>query len=68
MKYYDLICKGCGQKDEMLLDNHELEMVRCKECGSDMDILPNFSGYKIKGNNSASVRPKQAGAFKRSKS
>lgn len=64
MKMYDLVCRGCGEKDEMLLDAHELEMVRCKECGSDMDILPNFAGYSVKGNNSASVRPRSAGAFK----
>lgn len=66
-KLYDLLCKGCGKKTEMMLEPSELAMARCTECGCDVLIYPNFGGYRVKGNNSASTQPRNSGSFKRGK-
>lgn len=42
--------------------------VDCPECGGEKSaviVVSPIGGYSISGNNSASVRPKQAGAFKK---
>jgi len=43
------------------------EVITCPACGTDDCVkqMNTYGGYHIKGNNSASQRPKQAGSFKK---
>lgn len=71
-KMFDFQCNYCGTSFEALKwqDNtgDEISNPKCPKCGDkNVDIKPNFAGYNIYGDNSASQRPKQAGSFKRSK-
>lgn len=59
MPIYDFECPECGEEQEVLA-KHDAEVV-CK-CGAEMKkLIRPFGAYYIKGDNSASVRPKTAG-------
>jgi putative FmdB family regulatory protein len=68
MPIFELECQDCKHKFESLMkDKDEIEHAECPKCES-MDLqfcFSLFGGYSIKGDNSASVRPKRAGSFKR---
>jgi putative FmdB family regulatory protein len=65
---YDFECVSCHHRFESLLRKpEEISEVACPQCGHEQ-LQMRFSahaGYSIKGDNSASVRPRQAGAFKK---
>lgn len=59
MPLYDFHCESCGYNFEHI-SGHD-EEVRCPDCG-DTEVVRRVSfhaGYKIKGDNSASVTPKR---------
>ena len=58
IKLNDYKCPNCLTTKEVLTGDKN---VLCQDCGEVMEIVPNFAGYQIKGNNSASTRPKGAG-------
>jgi hypothetical protein len=62
----DLLCEKCGNELKDVLMGTD-EKVPCTVCGcEEMSVPPSlFGGYSIKGNNSASQRPKQAGSFRK---
>lgn len=64
-KLYDLQCLYCPHKWELFAEFSDLPNAKCPKCGNQGKQLPSFSGYKIKGDNSASVTPKGSGSFKR---
>lgn len=66
MPLKDACCLDCGHRWEALLKTKD-DAVACPSCSSTQVQyeLGLFGGYSIKGNNSASVRPKQAGSFKK---
>jgi putative FmdB family regulatory protein len=61
MPIYDFRCVDCLKTFESLMK--PWEPVQCPHCRSQaVDRLPStFGGYQIKGDNSASQRPKGAG-------
>jgi putative FmdB family regulatory protein len=65
---YDFECVSCHHRFEALLRKpSEIADVVCTACGN-TELQMRFSaigGYSIKGDNSASVRPRQAGSFKK---
>jgi putative FmdB family regulatory protein len=64
----DFECVRCHHRwDELIRKPEELSEVKCPTCGSgELQLrLSMPGGYSIKGDNSASVRPAQAGSFKR---
>jgi hypothetical protein len=68
----DWKCKtpGCGRRDEVreIISDVPGAFPLCDCCNGLMEkVLTAHAGYKIKGNNSASQRPKQAGSFNRRK-
>ena len=67
MPLFELECKPCEKRFEALLKSKdELHEVYCPTCGGYelTQCFTTFGGYHINGDNSASVRPRQAGAFK----
>lgn len=62
----DWTCLNCELESENVLVRSK-DDERCPGCGSDQIQIKFalFGGYSIKGNNSASQRPKQAGSFKK---
>lgn len=70
MPIYDLNCADCGATYEYLLRKaNEMADEECKACGS-KKLSPSSAptahgGYTIKGDNSASRRPRGAGSFGR---
>ena len=69
MPIYEYKCKSdrCGIKFESISKPWESKGVKCPKCKvSDcIKVISAPGGYNIKGNNSASVRPKSAGSFKK---
>jgi hypothetical protein len=63
------MCKHCGHIEEMFYGPTEQQprVIECAHCeDNSSELLPSaVGGYNIKGNNSASQRPKQAGSFKK---
>lgn len=61
-KYHDYQCESCGHIEEHLLSTTEdkNDLRSCVHCGTiSSKLLPNaVANYHIKGDNSASVRPK----------
>jgi len=69
MKMFDFECTKCDKTFEALVSDNQAPP--CPKCGDSEYIkraVSLFGGYSIKGDNSASVTPKQAGGFKRPKS
>jgi putative FmdB family regulatory protein len=67
MPLYEYLCDSCGHQFEEFLNSRD-KYRECPHCESSAEVLPALhGGYRIKGDNSASVRPKQAGSFKKSK-
>jgi putative FmdB family regulatory protein len=68
MPLYVLRCGDCNHEwEEIYGVNEARQGVDCPKCNREKSatITPaGFGGYSIKGNNSASVRPKQAGSFR----
>jgi len=65
MPIYEYSCLSCGHKFESLMKAYETAgKVICPECKvhNAERVVASFGGYHIKGNNSASVRPKGAGS------
>jgi hypothetical protein len=63
---YKCINPRCMRHFEEIVKAPIPEKSVCPECHQDAHkTLSTFGGYAIKGNNSASVRPKRAGSFKR---
>lgn len=65
MPYYSFTCKKCEHVYTELCKMGE--SAPCPECKSE-DVKKNITaagGYFMKGDNSASVRPKRAGSWKR---
>ena len=63
MPIYEFECKKCGNSFELLTEFGK-ESVPCPDCnGLAFKILSALGGYKIKGDNSSSTKPK-GGAFK----
>ncbi len=70
MKLYDFECIKCKVVFEALVDKKPEKFTEnppCPTCCESHTLLKAVasSGYTIKGNNSASTRPKGAGSFKR---
>lgn len=68
MPIYEYKCKLCKEITESLMMPWEKkdESVICQKCGGRAyKIMSAHGGYDIKGDNSASERPKQAGSFKK---
>ncbi len=68
---FDLTCAQCAHSFESILKSKEdLAGESCPKCeGTELQLeMSMFGGYSIKGNNSASQRPKNAGSFKKGKS
>jgi len=64
MPLYEYTCSKCDfQFEEMVPYDHRHEM-RCPQCGEPEQkaMFPVIGGYTMKGDNSASVRPKGAGS------
>lgn len=65
MPLYDFKCLSCGKTYEAIVKDGENP--RCPDCDAKSGQRKQVSyagGYKIKGNNSASVTPKRAGGGK----
>lgn len=64
---FELLCRGCGHTWEEYYSIHDFERPACPHCESKRtELLPvAIGGYKIKGNNNASTRPKSSGSFKK---
>jgi hypothetical protein len=62
----DFLCEKCGNEVKDALVGSD-EKVPCTVCGCEEMTaqLPLFGGYSIRGNNSASATPKQAGSFRK---
>lgn len=69
MPLRDYQCKDCGHIEEVFYTRTEeqYKVIQCAHCETPTShLLPSaHGGYAIKGNNSASERPKQAGSFKK---
>ncbi len=67
MPMYDFKCIDCEHTFEKICGLDDIPA--CPECTSEavVKVLSGFGGYSIKGNNSASARPKGAGYRKGSK-
>ena len=61
MPLYEYKCPACGAEKEKIAKM--TDEVTC-ECGETMkrNVFTTFGGYSIKGDNSASTRPKGAGS------
>lgn len=68
MPLKDVLCKECGHLWEEIL-NHWDDTPNCVQCDSTKTekLLSAHAGYGIKGDNSASVRPKGAGSSKKAR-
>lgn len=67
-KIKDFECLSCENKFEYMVNTKYFEEIMCPECNNlEHKEVHSFAGYKIAGNNTASVTPKNAGSFKRSK-
>lgn len=68
---YDYLCKDCAHIFEEFISSRDSadHTLTCPHCETETaERLPSApGGYHIKGDNSASVRPKGAGSAKRSK-
>ena len=63
LKLFDYVCNSC---DELFEAFNDVE--KCPACKSKrIEVKPTYSGYKIKGDNSASTTPSQGAAFRRKK-
>lgn len=63
MPIYEYACMRCMRTWEVI-GWHGMN-VRCEKCGDRAKRVPSAAGgYHIKGDNSASQRPKGAGSFK----
>lgn len=62
-------CKSCGHIVEDIMYHPEDSVPRCPHCETDsMSVLPSaVGGYTIRGSNSSSTRPRNAGAFRRTR-
>jgi putative FmdB family regulatory protein len=66
MPIYSFICLACGHaQDEICKNRKDVDELACESCGSlQLQMqMPLLGGYKITGNNGASVTPKKAGSF-----
>lgn len=64
MPLFEYLCDSCGHQFEELLKSRR-STYPCPHCEASAEILPSgHGGYAIKGDNSASEKPKQAGSFK----
>lgn len=64
MPIFSFHCAHCDKQHDAIVDR-DTEKHECPDCGDAASKVPStFGGYSIRGNNSASVRPKQAGSFK----
>lgn len=65
MPLYDFRCIKCDNAFEEYSRYDERELVVCPVCQAPTEAtISTFGGYKIKGNNSASVTPKGSGSKK----
>jgi putative FmdB family regulatory protein len=66
---YEYLCGSCGHQFEDFVSVGEYSLkMGCPHCQHQADKLPSaHGGYKIKGDNSSSQRPKSAGSFKKGK-
>lgn len=66
MPLKDCLCRSCGHIWEEIIKAWD-ETPNCPHCESTKveKLVSAAGGYHIKGNNSASHRPKSAGSFKR---
>lgn len=62
MPVYDFKCLNCEKEfEERVKGIDQCDEVKCPSCGSGswQRLLSLFSGYKISGNNGASITPKK---------
>lgn len=66
MPLFEYECMDCQHRFESLERNPDKPEAYCPRCGFHQlqRLLTSHAGYSIKGDNSASVRPKGAGSFK----
>jgi putative FmdB family regulatory protein len=66
---FECLDPDCAHTFEELMDSHASEFPKCPKCGSVkvQRVLTVPGGYKIKGSNSSSSRPKDSGSFRRGK-
>ena len=59
---YSFRCSKCEHEYEQIT-NYNCDGVKCPECGCPEweKLITSFGGYQMRGDNSASVRPKGAG-------
>ena len=64
MPIREFICLDCGHEQEHVMSQYDTEPPVCSHCDSSRmeKLFSATGGYHIKGNNSASVRPKGAGS------
>jgi putative FmdB family regulatory protein len=68
IKLFDYRCNRCEHEFEKFTNTANAEIIKCSKCGSEkVQKMLNFAGYHIWGTNTASVRPKRAGSFKKPK-
>jgi len=67
MPLYDYKCKSCQEVTQSVMATWNDKLILCPKCGkSEAErMFPAPGGYSIKGDNSASVKPKRSGSFKK---
>jgi len=67
MPLYEYACESCGNEQTAIRSFKEKnEPEVCRQCGGNCVPIPSLTGgYKIRGNNSASVTPKGSGSFRK---
>ena len=64
MPIYQYACPKCSEEIELFRPMNA-EAPSCQKCGTELEKqISAHAGYSIKGNNSASQRPRGAGSFK----
>lgn len=71
MPLYDYKCKSekCGRITQSVMATWDNKLILCPVCGraEAERQFPAPGGYSIKGDNSASQKPKHSGSFRRKK-
>jgi putative FmdB family regulatory protein len=67
MPIYNYQCQKCNSHFEAVRSLHDTSAQPCNKCknGDAIKFPCAIGGYKIKGNNSASTRPRRSGSFKK---
>ncbi len=66
MPLYEYLCRECGHQFEAIVYSPD-EEVCCPHCERSKveRLVSTYGGYQMRGNNSASTRPKNAGSWRK---